>query len=957
VQEATNYFNGDELSASVWTNKYALRDSEGNLLEKTPADTHRRLAKEFARIEAKYPNPMSEEEIYSLLADWTIVPQGSPMSAIGNPYQIQSSSNCFVLENVIDSYGGILHSDQQLVQIMKRRGGVGLDISGIRPRDMKTSNAAGTTDGLGIFMERYSNSTREVAQGGRRGALMISCHVLHPEILTFIQIKQDKSKVTGANISVRITDDFMRAVESDSEVTLRWPVTATVEEAKVTKIVKAREIWNLLVESNWNSAEPGILFWDRILSEGMADIYPEFRSVSTNPCVTGETLVLTRQGNLPINTLIGKPIDVWNGMEWSTVTPYSTGPQDTCTVTLSDGDYLDCTLNHGFLVKAEDNSIQKITAENLTQGMALCNYILPRGHEVPFDRRVQSIEHAGIRETFCFTEPKLGQGTFNGIVTSNCGEIPLSAYDSCRLLLLNLTKFVACPFKQTAWSGFSVDPEKSFKSVVGKAQRLMDDLVDLEIEAVDRILAKIDSDPEPETVKTVERDLWTNIRKAAVAGRRTGLGVTGLGDALAMCNIKYGSVESVKATEQIYEQLALAAHESSIQLAVERGAFPVCDPFLYDSSHPFVSRLDNSGEGCEHYTDLFHKIGRRNIALTTTAPAGSMSILTQTSSGCEPVFMLSYTRRKKVNPNDTTARVDFVDQSGDKWQEYTVHHHGLKQWMEVTGETDITKSPYYGATANEIDWEKSVEIQAAAQKWIEHSISKTCNLPSTVTKEQVSDLYFKAWRSGCKGFTIYRDGCRSGVLVASSEKDKKPEGTPGAPKRPASLACDIHRTIIAGEPYIMVVGLLDGKPYEIFSGLSKHLSLPKSKISGRINKRPKKEGLAFYDLHVPVGDEELVFENIVEMFDSPNYGAFTRTISLSLRHGVPVQFVVEQLRKDKHSDMTSFAAAVARVLSKHYIPDGTKATGEKACPECKSTDLSYQGGCSSCLQCGWSKCS
>lgn len=820
MQEAIAYFNGDELAASVWTNKYALRDADGNLLEKTPADTHRRLAKEFARIEAKYPNPIGEDGIYDALSDWTLVAQGSPMSAIGNTHQIQSLSNCFIVGSPEDSYGGILYSDQELVQIMKRRGGVGIDISTIRPKGMKTSNAAGTTDGIGVFMERYSNSCREVAQGGRRGALMISVSCLHPEVEAFINIKKDKTKVTGANVSVRMTDEFMRAVEQDQEITLRWPVTATIENAKFTKVVRAKDVWDQLVTANWESAEPGILFWDTVLDNSMSDIFADkgYSSVTVNPC----------------------------------------------------------------------------------------------------------------------------------------GEITLSLYDSCRLLLINLTKFVDNPFTPQASFNFA-----KFEGRTYLAQRLMDDLVDLEIEAVDRIIAKIQADPEPDTVKATETELWQKIKQAASGGRRTGLGITGLGDALAMVGVKYGSSESVELTEAIYKTMALAAHAESVGLACERGAFPACDPARYayelDNKHPFMRRLTDNSD--KHEVKDFLEYGRRNIALTTTAPAGSMSILTQTTSGCEPVFMLSYTRRKKVNPNDPSARVDFVDGMGDKWTEYTVYHHGLKQWMEVTGETDITKSPYYGVTANEVDWDKSVELQAAAQKWVEHAISKTCNLPSTVTKEQVSDLYFKAWRSGCKGFTIYRDGSRSGVLVATTDKKEEAPSSIRAPKRPDILPCDIHRTTIAGEPYIMLVGLLDGTPYEVFCGLSKHLGLPKSKISGSISKRAKKDGLAFYDLSVPVGDEALTFENIVDMFDNPNYGAFTRTISLSLRHGVPVQFVAEQLRKDKHSDMTSFAAAVARVLSKHYIPDGTKFTGEKACKECGSSNISYQSGCATCMQCGNSKCS
>lgn len=814
------YFRGDELAANVWLGKYALRNESGELLEKTPADTHRRLAKEFARIEAKYPNPMSEDEIFALLQDWTIIPQGSPMSAIGNPYQVQSLSNCFVLAPPEDSYGGILKTDQELVQIMKRRGGVGIDVSPIRPRSMRTSNAAGTTDGIGVFMERFSNSTREVAQGGRRGALMISCHCLHPDIETFIAIKQDKTKVTGANVSVRVTREFMFAVEHDQEITLRWPVDVPAQDAKFTKVVKAKQIWDQLIAANWASAEPGILFWNTITENSIPDLFPGYSSITVNPC----------------------------------------------------------------------------------------------------------------------------------------GEITLSPYDSCRLMLLNLTKFVHNPFKVEDCS-FKME---EFEAVVEKAQRLMDDLVDLEIEAIDRIIAKVESDPEPEEVKRTELELWHKVRKSAVYGRRTGLGITGLGDALAMCCMQYGNTYSINTTSLIYQSLAEAANRSSVRMAQERGAFPACDLDIlqsaYDADHPSITKLLADDYDLE--PDLL-KYGRRNIALTTTAPAGSMSILAQTTSGCEPVFMLSYKRRKKINPNDASARVDFVDDVGDKWTEHTVYHHGLKQWMEVTGETDITKSPYWGATSADIDWNASVDLQAAAQEWVEHSISKTCNLPEHVTKEQVSELYMRAYKSGCKGFTIYRDGSRSGVLVADKPKEEKKaqvvETT--APKRPDRLTCDIHRTQIGGEQYVMIVGLLEDKPFEIFCGLSKNLGLPKTKTTGFVEKVKVKDKTQ-YNLVIPVGDAgELVINDLVSTFDNPVYESFTRTLSLSLRHGVPVQFVVDQLRKDKHSDVTSFSAATARVLSKHYIPDGTKPVGVKKCGDCGSDSLAYESGCVSCKNCGSSKCS
>lgn len=960
MQEDGNYFQGDELSASVWLGKYALRNEKGEVLEKTPADTHRRMSEEFARIEAKYPNPLTEEEIYNLFASWTVVPQGSPMSAIGNPYQIQSLSNCFVVPNTIDSYGGILHTDQQLAQIMKRRGGVGVDISPIRPRGMKTSNAAGSTDGIGVFMDRYSSTCREVAQGGRRGALMITCSCLHPDIQTFISIKQDKTKVTGANVSVRMTDEFLRAVESDSEITLRWPVTSTVEDAKFTKVVRAKEIWDQLVEANWNSAEPGILFWDTVLDNSMADIFAEsgFETISTNPCVVGDTQILTADGYIPIRELVeaGEPFlvssvdpetgDIENNIAFN---PRLT-KSDTFVWRLefSDGSYLIATPDHRVMrsdltyAALKDFAVGDKVKQCWDSVELAVTGVEPWGTENVYNITVQNNHNYFVDSN--------GEG--EGICVSNCGEITLSQYDSCRLMLLNLTKFVSSPFKNGKFD------YASFAESAAVAQRLMDDLVDLEIEAVNRIITKVEADQEPANVKAVELDLWQQVRKSAEQGRRTGLGITGLGDALAMIGVKYGSRESVEVTEQIYKTLAIAAHEESVKMAKERGAFPACNPEYYDKAsenHPFLSRLIESTSS-RTTLDLFG-YGRRNIALTTTAPAGSMSILTQTSSGCEPIFMLSYTRRKKINPNDTDAQVDFIDGMGDKWSNHVVHHHGLKQWMEVTGETDITKSPYWGATANEIDWEMSVELQAAAQRWVEHAISKTCNLPSTVTKEQVSALYLKAWKSGCKGFTIYRDGSRSGVLVSDKKEEKAAAIVETrAPKRPKSLKCDIHRTQIGGEQYAMIIGLLNGKPYEIFCGKAKSLGLPKRMTAGNVVKNAGTP--ATYDLTIPVGSEDdpLEIKDLVSVFDNPAYESFTRTLSLSLRHGVPVQFVVEQLRKDKHSDITSFSAATARILSKHYISDGTTPVSEKKCGECGSDKLSYEGGCILCRQCGFSKC-
>jgi len=820
--KVVEYFGGDDLAADVF-NKYALRDVDGKRLETLPTDTFRRLSKEFARIEAKYPNPMSEDEIFSLLDGFKkVVPQGSPLSGIGNPYQLQSLSNCFVIDQPHDSYGGILFADQEQVQIMKRRGGVGMDVSKIRPKGQPTTNAARTTDGIGVFMERFSNSTREVAQGGRRGALMLTIDCRHPEIETFIDIKRDLKKVTGANISIRFTDEFMQAVESNTGFCLRWPVEAHPEDAEIVKMVDAKQIWDKFVDAAWTSAEPGALFWDTVVNNGIVDCYSDvgYKTISTNPC----------------------------------------------------------------------------------------------------------------------------------------GEIPLSPYDSCRLMVVNLTTFVSNPFTPNA--KFNYD---DFISVVGKAQRLMDDLVDLEVECVDRILEKIENDPQPNSVKMIEKMLWAKIREAGLNGRRTGLGITGLGDTLAALNIQYGSQLSIETTEAIYQYLAMGAHRSSCQMAVERGAFKVFD-YNKEKDHPYLSRVMNA---CgDDVLKQWQTTGRRNIALTTTAPVGSISCLTQTTSGIEPAFLLSYKRRRKITQGDTKSVADYVDPMGDKWQEYTVYHHWFKKWMDVTGKTDPKESPYWGGTANDIDWSKSVEIQAAAQKWIDHSISKTCNLPNSATRETVNDVYLKAWRTGCKGFTVYRDGCRTGVLVATDEKkDEKPKTAADVhPKRPKELPCDIHRVGVKDESgktqsWMVLVGLKDGKPYEVFSGLANHIEVPKKTKAGTLIKNGKVNGISTYNLRVPVGaDDEILFKDVANLFANPTQGAFSRTISLALRHEVPVNFVVDQLQKDKDSDMFTYARCIARVL-KGYIPDGTKSTSEKKCKECGSDQVFYMEGCLTCQSCGSSKCS
>tara|TARA_Y100000034_G_C6908869_1_gene422682 strand:- start:130 stop:2583 length:2454 start_codon:yes stop_codon:yes gene_type:complete len=811
VEASTNYFNGDHLAAAVFVTKYALTDAEGCVLEQTPDDMHRRLAAEFARIESKYPNPMTEDEIYELLSSWQVVPQGSPMSGIGNNNQIQSLSNCFVIDSPADSYAGILHTDQEQVQIMKRRGGVGFDISNIRPKGLATSNAARTTDGIGIFMERFSNSTREVAQGGRRGALMLSISCLHPEIETFINIKRDLTKVTGANISIRLTDKFLNAAQNDEEFQLQWPVDS--DNPEITKIVRASEIWDKIIDSAHAMAEPGIFFWDNVIKNSISDCYEDdgFKTVSSNPC----------------------------------------------------------------------------------------------------------------------------------------GEVVLSSRDSCRLMVINLTKFVQKPFESYARFNW-----KKFSDVTQKSQRLMDDLVDLEIEQVNKIIGKIHSDPEPENVKKIELDLWRGIQNQALKGRRTGLGVTGVGDALAMLCITYGSKESIRIIEKIYKLLGINAHISSCVMAKERGTFPVFD-HAKEIGNPHLEKLLDASQ---ELSEIYSSHGRRNIALTTTAPAGSVSTLTQTTSGIEPAFMLKYTRRRKITHTET-IEPDFVDDMGDKWVEYDVYHHAVKQWMEVSGNDNIEESPFWGSTANDLDWLQRVKIQAAAQKWIDHSISSTCNLPETATPEDVREIYEAAWESGCKGFTVYREGSRAGVLVNKKDNDEA-FSTHSAPKRPNELECDIHQVSIMGEKWTILIGLMNNRPYEILGGLSEYIEIPKKYSSGVIIKHFRKTMNSIYDLRFGENGNEIVIKNVVKVFDNPNNSSFTRTISLALRHGAPVNYVCEQLQKgDKNSDLFSFSKVVARVL-KNYISNGIEPGGNKVCSSCDSENsLAYQEGCVSCKSCGFSRCS
>jgi len=1136
---SVEYFKGDELAAKVFVDKYALQNNNGEYLELTPKDMHKRLAKEFARIELNYPNPMSEDEIFNLLDGFKyIVPQGSPMSAIANNYQLQSLSNCFVIQGVhsekLDSYGGIMLADQELAQVFKRRGGCGLDISGIRPKGMLTSNAAKTTDGIGVFMERFSNTCREVAMNGRRGAEMITISVNHPEIETFINIKRDLKKVTGANISIKLNDEFMNAVKKDQEYTLRWPVDKNPEEAKITKIVKAKEIWDQIIDSAWASAEPGLLFWSKVEEDTPADIYSEegYKSISTNPCIVGSTLIAVADGRnaVSIETLAkeGKDVPVYStNLQTGKVeikmgrNPRKTGEKsEVWKLVLDDGSILIATPNHKILTK----NLQYIKLKDLTPGTSVfpfysfnsngyrqisntgekmsggarrnrsqcrliyefynqnidttqyaihhkdfnsyndCidnlqimthnehqklhsekmigdnnpyhrmsdewkhnfashpgeknpkwinisnndliehgkkifkeqgkltyknwfNYAKENGlptylgnkarfgsfanfkNQVANNHKVVSVEFYGYEDVYNITVDDNHNYhiitsyddnnfiTSSGLCIKNCGEIVLSAYDACRLMVLNLLSYVDKPFTSKAKFNFDL-----FKEHTIKAQRLMDDLIDLEIEKIESIIKKVEEDPEEIEVKAVELNLWKKILKANKGGRRTGLGITALGDTLAALGIVYGSKESIKMTEKIYKHLAIGAHTSSCIMAKERGAFPVFN-YNKEKDHKYLNKL--LSECGDDVLELWKNYGRRNIALTTTAPTGSVSTLTQTTSGIEPAFLLSYIRRKKINPSDKFARVDFVDHMGDKWQEFTVYHHGVKNWMDITGETDISKSPYAGATSNEIDWVASVDIQAAAQKYIDHSISKTCNLPNSATKELVSDVYMRAWESGCKGFTVYRDGCRTGVLVSEETHNKQnakdKAGRPQdinyvmAPKRPEVLECEIKKAKIQGESWTFFIGMLNGKPYEVFGGLSKYVDIPNKHKNGQIVKNGKIDGITTYNLIVGKDDEEMKINDIASIFENPNYGSLSRAISLSLRHGVPINFIVEQLQKDKYSDITSFSKVMARVL-KSYIKDGTTSS-EKMCPSCKTEGgLTYQEGCLSCKSCGYSKC-
>ncbi|AVR46988.1 adenosylcobalamin-dependent ribonucleoside-diphosphate reductase [Christiangramia fulva] len=831
-EASLKYFKGDDLAARVWVNKYALKDSNGNLYECTPDDMHRRIAKEIARIEKKYPNPMSEDEVFELIRNFKyIVPQGSPMAGIGNPYQVGSLSNCFVIGNDgdSDSYGGIMKIDQEQVQLMKRRGGVGHDLSHIRPKGSPVKNSALTSTGIVPFMERFSNSTREVAQDGRRGALMLSVSINHPDAEDFIDAKMEQGKVTGANVSVRIDDNFMKAVKNHGRYTQKYPVFSS--NPKYSKEIEAEKLWKKIVHNAWKSAEPGILFWDTVINESVPDCYADlgYKTVSTNPC----------------------------------------------------------------------------------------------------------------------------------------GEIPLCPYDSCRLLAINLFSYVEEPFTEKASFNYEL-----FRKHVGKAQRIMDDIIDLELEKIDNILAKIDADPESEEIKGVEKNLWLNIRKKAYEGRRTGIGITAEGDMLAAMGIRYGSKEGIDFSVDIHKHIALAAYRASVDTAKERGPFSIFESDR-EKDNPFILRLKDEDEKL-YYDMLEH--GRRNIALLTIAPTGTTSLMTQTTSGIEPVFLPVYKRRRKVNPGDKNARVDFVDEVGDSWEEYVVFHHRFKQWMQINGydtnknytqeELDklVKKSPYYQATSNDVDWLSKVKMQGAVQKWIDHSISVTINLPADVNEDLVGKLYLEAWEAGCKGVTVYRDGSRSGVLISNEEKkEEKEESTPGAfpLKRPQTLTADVVRFQNNKDKWIAFIGLVDGRPYEIFTGYAddeEGILIPRWVNEGLIIKNYDEEGNSRYDFQYEnKRGYKTTIEGLSHKFN-PEYWNYAKLISSTLRHGMSIDKVVDlinSLQLDSES-INTWKNGVVRAL-KRYIADGTVARKEK-CSNCNSSNLIYQEGCLTCKDCGSSKC-
>lgn len=825
------YFKGDELAARVWVNKYAVKDSFGIIYEKSPVDMHWRLANEIARIESNYPNPLSTQELFDVFDHFKyIIPQGSPMTGIGNNFQVASLSNCFVigLEGAADSYGAIIRIDEEQVQLMKRRGGVGHDLSHIRPKGSPVKNSALTSTGLVPFMERYSNSTREVAQDGRRGALMLSVSIKHPDSEAFIDAKMTEGKVTGANVSVKLDDEFMNAAVNGESYTQQFPIDS--ENPMYKKVINASALWKKIVHNAWKSAEPGVLFWDTIIRESVPDCYADlgYKTVSTNPC----------------------------------------------------------------------------------------------------------------------------------------GEIPLCPYDSCRLLAINLYSYVVNPFTPEAYFDFDL-----FKKHVALAQRIMDDIIDLELEKIEKILEKIDSDPESMEVKGTERHLWEKIYKKSGQGRRTGVGITAEGDMLAALGLRYGTEEATEVSEKVHQTIAIEAYRSSVNMAKERGAFEIYD-WTREQNNPFINRIKDADPALYEEMKTY---GRRNIACLTIAPTGTTSLMTQTTSGIEPVFMPVYKRRRKVNPNDPDVHVDFIDETGDAFEEYIVFHHKFQKWMEVNGydttkrysqeEIDdlVAKSPYYKATSNDVDWLMKVKMQGRIQKWVDHSISVTINLPNNVDEDLINRLYVEAWRSGCKGCTVYRDGSRAGVLISTKPKEKKEENRSNqvVEVRPRVLEADVVRFQNNKEKWVAFVGLLDGRPYEIFTGIQDEeegILLPKSVTTGRIIKNYDEDGVKRYDFQFEnKRGYKMTIEGLSEKFNK-EYWNYAKLISGVLRWRMPIEQVIKlvsSLQLDSEN-INTWKNGVERALKK-YVQDGTEAKGVK-CPNCGHETLVYQEGCLICKTCGSSRC-
>jgi ribonucleotide reductase alpha subunit len=1175
LEKSIEYFNGNELSAKVYLDKYALRDDNDNILEDTPEKMHWRLAYEFARIESKkFKTPYTAEFVYNLFKRFEkIIPQGSPLYGIGNNYQITSLSNCFVVPSTKDSYGGIFYTDEQFAQISKRRGGVGGDISELRPEGVRTNNAAKSSTGQVGFGKRFSNTLREVAQKGRRGAGMITDNIHHPECVVlwdketdgepydvevktdeynftvsseyfnpnkidFITCKYDPTKVTGANISVKVTDEFLNALNKKEDFQQRWPIKS--KNPTITKMVSAEKVWDKLIHSAWRTGEPGILFWDNIIRESIPDCYSSFgfETISTNPCIIGSTLIAVADGRNAVSieqlTLEGKDIPIYSvdRRTGRTVIKMGRNPRKTgikkevWKLTLDDGSILIATPDHNILklnmeycelknlkkgdsispfysfdsngyrqisntgskmiggairnrrqyrliyefykgvinskthaiyhkdfnkfndaienlismelsdhknlhseeMKGLKNPYHRMTDEwkqnfathkgekngryidisneelidigkklflkhgkltkKIWQNFAKENN-LPQHlsnnfrfksfdnfkNQVATNHKVEKVEFYGYEDVYNITvddnhnyfiinsnkDDKFV--TSSGICVKNCGEIPLSAFDSCRLLLLNLFGFVRNPYTPDAYFDYN-----EFYEYSKIAQRLMDDLIDLELEAIDKIINKIKTDPEEAFIKSRELNLWEEIKSACIKGRRSGTGITALGDTIAALNVKYGSDESISIVDKIYTTLKFGCYQSSCDMAKEVGSFPVFS-FDLEKNNPFLKRFIeqsvelNNGQiiyGKDIYSSI-NKYGRRNIACMTTAPAGSVSIVAKlieqfnSTSGIEPMYLCElYIRKKKGNPGDVNFRTDSVDQNGDHWMHFEVYPSGIKEWMKVTGNKDISQSPYYKACAVDLDWTKRVKLQAVAQKHVDHSISSTVNLPADVTVEKVKEIYEMAWSLGCKGITVYRDGCRSGVLTKKDESKKTKIIKTQAPKRPKLLSCDVHHATYKNCKYYVVVGLLDGEPYEVFTGINHDsegdIVIPKSIKIGMIEKRSRGN----YILLTSSGndDSEPHEFKLTNGHTDDTADAMTRMISMGLRHGSDISFIVEQLEKTK-GGLISFTKVLARTLKK-YIKDGTILNEE--CPECGS-ELIRQSGCIQCNSCGYSKCS